>query len=187
MSRRYTPEEKSAILAKVQFNRGDISLTHLQTGIPERTLYAWRREEIFLQRQQQHTISSLPQQSSLESPDLAQPAATTLELSAFENDLEAIKFVRSRIMQELLNLSTSLGDDSGVASPYHRVLILSCLLERLKKLDDHLEPYIPAEKVIKIVRVQKPYVNKDFVWPPDSSQSDLSPQELYDRENDESR
>ena len=41
MSRRYTPEEKAAIIAHLDLNRGDILLTSQQMGIPTRTLYTW--------------------------------------------------------------------------------------------------------------------------------------------------
>lgn len=161
MSRRYTPDEKSAILAQLDLNRGDILLTSHQTGIPTRTLYTWRHEVAFQRRRQRHTTPNLPLNSPSDESSVAAniPSPT---IPTFENDLDTMRFMRSRIMQELLNLTVSLNDNFDGTTPYHRVLILSRLLERLMKLDDHLKPYIPAEQVIRIVREQKPYVNPDF-------------------------
>ncbi len=159
MSRRYTPDEKSAILADLDLSQGDILLTSQKTGVPERTLYAWARERR-LQRQQQHT-TPLPQQPPpVMPPNIA--AKDVAELPTFENDMDAMRFMRSRIMQELLNLTMSLNDNFEGTTPYHRVQILSRLLERLMKLDEHLKPYIPAEQIIRIVREAKPYVNPNF-------------------------
>jgi hypothetical protein len=56
----------------------------------------------------------------------------------------------------------SLNDNFDGTTPYHRVQILSRLLERLMKLDEHLKPYIPAKQVIEIVRTEKPYANPNY-------------------------
>jgi len=169
MSRRYTPNEKAAIIMQLDLNRGDILLTSQQTGIPTRTLYTWRQEVYFQRRRQQHETPSLPLDVPSESASVA--ANTTSQppeksLPVFENDLDTMRFMRSRIMQELLNLTMSLNDNFDGTTPYHRVLILSRLLERLMKLDDHLKPYIPAEHVVRIIRTEKPYVNKNYKFTP---------------------
>lgn len=149
MSRRYTPDEKSTILVKLRANHGDIALTHQQTGVLERTLREWKRDQLpppnSVVRQQE---------APLDPPDMV-PSGGKSTAPACTNDLEAMQFMRSRIMQELLNLTTSFNDDFGGATPYHRVQMLSRLLERLMKLDNHLKPYIRAEQIIRVVRVDK--------------------------------
>jgi hypothetical protein len=158
MSRRYPPDEKAAILEHLELNHADVLRTSQLTGAPARTLYAWA-----LERQQQHT-SILPQQNlPVFPPNIA---AKDTELPVFENDLDAMRFMRSRIMQELLTLTMSLNDNLDGTTPFHRVQILSRLLERLMKLDEHLKPYIPAEHVVRIIRTEKPYVNKNFKFTP---------------------
>ncbi len=147
MSRRYTPAEKSAILAILRANYDDISLTHHQTGIPERTLREWRRSQLPPPKS-----SPRQQEFSPHTPDFIAAGGSP---PGFTDDLEAMRFMRSRIMQELLNLTTSFNDDFGGATPYHRVQMLSRLLERLMKLDNHLKPYIRAEQIIRVVRVDK--------------------------------
>ena len=165
MSRRYTPDEKAAIIAHLDLNRGDILLTSQQMGIPTRTLYTWWQQVCFQRRRRQHEMSDLPLPSPSEgSPVAANTALPTpqVDLPLFENDLDTMRFMRSRIMQELLKLTLSLNDNFDGTTPYHRVLILSRLLERLMKLDEHLKPYIPAKQVIEIVRTEKPYVNPNY-------------------------
>ena len=44
MSRRYTLQQKADALDHLQASGGNIALTHLQTGVPERTLRFWRRQ-----------------------------------------------------------------------------------------------------------------------------------------------
>lgn len=130
MSRRYTPEEKSAAL-EVLAASGSIAFASRQTGIPERTLHTWRHQQL-LAADQQRRHSPLP-------PPLQ-----------FDDDLEALAFMRKQIMQELVNLSADLPDGLGVSSPYQRVLLMSHLLDRLMKLDAHLQPYTISNTVRRI-------------------------------------
>jgi transposase-like protein len=62
MPRHYPPDSKTEALQILQANGGDITAAHYKTGIPYRTLYAWR-QELFLRRQ---TTPPLPQKK--ESP-----------------------------------------------------------------------------------------------------------------------
>lgn len=131
MSKRYSPEHKALVLQKWEANGGDIALTSVQTGIPERTLRQWR---------QQH-------QRQLPPPQISERR----QLPEFENDLAALDFMRRQILDELLALSGDLQGNFGVTTPYQRIQILSRLLDRLMTLDEHLKPYrphIPARYVI---------------------------------------
>ena len=119
MSQRYTEEEKAKILAKLQANRGNIARTHLQTGVPERTLFAWRREVWLQQRQLRHPLPS-QQETAEQSPDV-QAHGVALDIPTFDDDLEAVRYVRSQIMKELVNLGASLTGDFDVTTPYQRV------------------------------------------------------------------
>jgi transposase-like protein len=144
MSRRYTSDEKSRFLNQLYANHGNIALTHLQTGVPERTLFAWRREDWLQQRQQRHT--PLPPQ---EAPPPIELHRELPEIPTFDDDLEAVKYLRSQMMKELVNVGASLTDGIYASTPYQRVLVLSQLLDRLIKLDAHLQPYTPVEQIIR--------------------------------------
>jgi transposase-like protein len=132
MSQRYTLEDKIAALDKLKSNGGNIALTALQLEIPERTLYNWRRQR------------SLRQIWQRQSSPLPPP-----EIPAFDDDLQALHFLRAQIMKELVSLSTMLNDDADLTTPRERVTLMSQLLDRLMKLDAHLKPYIPVEQVIR--------------------------------------
>jgi transposase-like protein len=144
VSRRYTSDEKTAILAQLQSNHGDIALTRLQSGIPERTLREWRRE-LWLNHLPPLPPPPTPlrrQETTSESLDVgAHGCAPTLDTPTFANDLEAVVFLRNQIMKELLSLSASLNNSLSITTPYQRVLVLTQLLDRLMKLDEHLKPY----------------------------------------------
>jgi len=125
VSRRiYTPEEKATALVRLQMNGGDTSYTAQQLGIPERTLSYWRRNW--------HGKNLLPQ-SPL--PQIERPE--------FEDDLDVLDYVRKQIMAELLNVADTLRESAAFATPAQRIHLLSQLIDRLIKLDQHPKPYRP--------------------------------------------
>lgn len=83
----YTPEQKGAALIQLERNAGNVSLTAQQTNIPERTLYTWHRQ-FYAQYQQRQSSAPLPPK---ETPQL-------------EGSVEALQFLRERIVEELVNL-----------------------------------------------------------------------------------
>ena len=125
---KYTPDQHAAAMVVLERNRGDIRATAHQTGIPDRTLRAWRGS----------ILPYLP-------PPPPLSRQNTAELPAFENDLDTLAFIRQNILAELSRLSASLQHDSGFSTPYQRALVLSQLMDKLLKLDVHLKPYVPQE------------------------------------------
>ncbi len=132
-SRRYTPAEKVSALEQLQTNGGNVTITALQTGISERTLYHWRRQDWLQQILQRQSPPPLLQQPP-----------------AFDDDLDALRFLRTQIMDELVSLAMTLKDGANLTTPYQRVALLSQLLDRLIKLDAHLKPYTPVEHTVRI-------------------------------------
>jgi transposase-like protein len=128
MPRKYSPSEKADALAHLH-RTGNFPMTALQTGISERTLYTWRQQEFLQQTLQQQKPAPLLQK----------------ELPVFEDDLDALAYLRQQIMTELVRLSSNLQDDTGFTTPQQRALILTQLIDRLIKLDEHLKPYEPSE------------------------------------------
>jgi transposase-like protein len=128
MPRKYSPSEKAAALAYLH-RTGSFPITALQTGISERTLYTWRQQE-FLQQTLQQQKPTPPLQK---------------EIPTFDDDLELLDYLRQQIMTELVRLASNFQDDNGFATPQQRALILTQLIDRLIKLDDHLKPYEPSE------------------------------------------
>jgi transposase-like protein len=124
MPRKYTPTEKADALAHLH-QTGNFTLTALQTGISERTLYTWRQQE-FLQQTLQQQKPDPPLQK---------------EIPTFADDYDTLAYIRSQIMIELVRLTTNFQDDTAFTTPKQRILTLTQLIDRLIKLDDHLEPY----------------------------------------------
>ena len=104
MARRvYTSHEKTNILARLELNGGDIILTAAEVGVPERTLYTWRRR--FYAEDQRR-----------------QPASSSSPMPDFENDLEALAYLRRKILNEMLSVANtfegvSIGSPLPSASP----------------------------------------------------------------------
>jgi transposase-like protein len=121
--RNYSQTEKVSILAQLERNGGDIITTAAQVGVPERTLYTWRRQHYAESQRRQ----PLPPPSPM--PDIG-------------NDLEALAYLRRKIMDELLSIASSFEGSTNVP-PAQRMSLLSGLLDRLMKLDSHLKPYQP--------------------------------------------
>jgi transposase-like protein len=127
VSRRvYAPEERANALVHLEMNAGDIILTARQLGIPERTLYTWRRQW-YAENQRRQTP---PPSSPIQHPD-------------FEDDLDALAYLRKQIMAELLEIAGAFREGTAFTTPTQRIHLLSQLLDRLMKLDQHLKPYKP--------------------------------------------
>jgi transposase-like protein len=126
MPRKYSPEEKTAALELLERNGGNIPLTAVQTGIADRTLYRWRQHIWWQQSWQRHTTASPPPQN----------------LPQFEDELDALTYLRRQIRDELLRLA-SFQESNTFATPQQRILFITQLLDRLMKLDQHLKPYRP--------------------------------------------
>ena len=129
MKTQYSAAQKAAIMTLLERNGGNVTLTAQQTGIPYRTIYDWQREMLPLL--QQYAPQSIPK---------------AVETPTFENDLDALAFIRQNILGELSRLSASLQYESGFSTPYQRALVLSQLMDKLLKLDVHLKPYTPHEQ-----------------------------------------
>jgi hypothetical protein len=128
MPSRYHPDHKAAVLVVLERNGGNMKATSRQTGIPVRTLRHWRGD----------ILPYLPPPPTPRRQQIA-------EVPAFQDDIEALSFIRQNIIAELSRLSASLQYDSGFSTPYQRALVLSQLMDKLLKLDLHLKPYAKAE------------------------------------------
>jgi hypothetical protein len=144
MPYKYSPEQKAAAMVRLERNHGDLHRTAAQTGVSIRSLYEWSCS----------IEAWLLQHTPLDVQD-------TAVFPAFENDLDSLSFVRKQIMEEIVRTSASLKNDTGITTPYQRVHVLSQLVDKLMKLDDHLRPYKPAEMVVRVVRVPTPLPDQD--------------------------
>jgi hypothetical protein len=138
MPYKYSPEQKAAAMVRLERNHGDLHRTAAQTGISIRSLYEWSCS----------IQAWLLQHTPLDVQD-------TAVFPAFENDMETLAYVRQQIMDEMVRLSSALKSDTGISTPYQRVLVLSQLVDKLMKLDLHLRPYAPSESVVRVIRVDK--------------------------------
>jgi hypothetical protein len=126
MSRRYTQEEKDQVLNRLAANTGDVPLTSAQTGIPVRTLHAWRRAspQLHAVQQQQQPVQLAP------------------------SDDEALRQLRQQLVGEASNLIASLEEVLDESSLNQRVSALGQLIDRIVKLAVLLPP-AQTEQVIR--------------------------------------
>lgn len=129
MRQHYDPKRKAEVMAILAANGGDIARTELQTGVSERTLYRWRQV--------------LWQTWRRQNP----PPSSPKPLPEFEDDLESLAYLRAQIMKEVMSVANTFEGDLAYTTPPQRVGLLTQLLDRLIKLDDHLKPYKPVEPV----------------------------------------
>ncbi len=134
MSRQYTDEERVEALALLRCNRSNVALTSKQTRIPERTLREWRR----LQRVQ----NGLP-------PDPLPAAAAADMARQFAESSEAVEYVRDQFLNLLVDLTDSLPEILSAASPYHQLLTVMQMIDRIEKLQ-MLVPLSTREPSIRI-------------------------------------
>lgn len=119
----YAPDLKQQALEILRDTGGDIVQAHLKTDVPERTLYRWRRE---LWQSWRRTSAS---------PVLPNPPNP---LPQFEDNLQAMDYIRQKIMNELLNLANNFQTDANFMTPVQRIMLLTQLTDRFIKLDQHV-------------------------------------------------
>ena len=122
MPRHHTPDRKAAAMQLLERNGGDVYLTHLQTGIPQRTLYSWRTELIVLRR---HTPSPPPPQSTL--PD-------------FDDVIDALIYLRNNILEVLQQVVAATSDNLMPYLYWDHIRAQVRLLDCVLKLDKFLAP-----------------------------------------------
>ena len=123
MTTHYPLDLKQQALEILRDTGGDINQAHLKTGVPERTLYRWRRE---LWQNWRRTSAT---------PVLPNPPKP---LPQFEDDLEAMDYIRQKIMSELLNLANNFQTDANFMTPAQRITLLTQLTDRFIRLDEHV-------------------------------------------------
>jgi hypothetical protein len=178
MSKRYTPEEKNAALAALDENDGVVSIASLVTGIPSRTLQAWKgecqpREQLLLlhkhknaaqqQRQQQQTFS-LPDDQEFEEAMREQAAAAD----------SIIDEVLDELLKDVQVLSKRIRHNFDQAPPVSQIMALTRLLDRVIKLDAR-KPRLEPERRLNLIRYQYPdgTIHKVPPWyPGDESDAD---------------
>ena len=122
----YAPDLKQQALEILRDTGGDIVQAHIKTGVPERTLYRWRNE-LWQSWRRTSATSVLPNPPN--------------PLPQFEDDLEAMTFIRQKIMSELLNLANNFQTDSNFMTPAQRIILLTQLTDRFIKLDEYLRTH----------------------------------------------
>ena len=122
----YAPDLKQQALEILRDTGGDINQAHLKTGVPERTLYRWRRG-LWQSWRRTSATSVLPNPPK--------------PLPQFEDDLAAMDYIRQKIMSELLNLANNFQADSNYMTPAQRIILLTQLTDRFIKLDEYLRTH----------------------------------------------
>jgi hypothetical protein len=130
MTTHYPLDLKQRAFEILRDTGGDINQAHIKTGVPERTLYRWRRE---LWQNWRRTSAT---------PVLPIPPKP---LPQFEDDLEAMDYIRQKIMAELLNLANNFQTDANFMTPAQRISLLTQLTDRLIKLDEYVNAHQEQE------------------------------------------
>jgi hypothetical protein len=131
MPQHYTPERKAEVLQQLRLNGGNVTTTHVATGIPIRTLYTWRNELWLQQLQQQHDIV------------LAAPP----ELPAFDDDIDLIRFLRNAIIAKIHEIADVI--QAGALTLYRLLTLLQVqndLTDCALKLDTFLRAHTNSEQ-----------------------------------------
>jgi hypothetical protein len=155
MPRHYSPDRKAAALECLRANGGDIEATHLQTGIPYRTLYTWRHE-LWIQRVLQRQSFSPLLQNDLP------------RFENYEEIEEGLLDLRQKILTTQHKLTTT---PLPLASTYmltDRVRAQTGLVDCFLRLDAFLAPYRN--------RMLEPDPASELFWP---SQYEDEPESTY--------
>ncbi len=149
MSKRYTLEQRQTILQLLDANRGDITLTSLQSGISERTLYDWRRKRGLSQQQQQFQPQDLLQSLS--------------SLQQQQTETDEYELLRESMMHTALSIADTLKNNIDSRSLNARVRALTTLLDRIVELDSHA-PVESGPRTLQIEYVDA--VGRVYAAPP---------------------
>ncbi|MBZ0303023.1 MAG: hypothetical protein K8J31_24975 [Anaerolineae bacterium] len=141
MSKQYVDEERIEALAQLRINRNNVALTSRQTGVPERTLREWRR----LQRLE-HGLPPNP-------PSAAAAAVIADHVARFSEPSEALQHVYDQFLQELVTIADTLPDILSTAPPYHQLLALMNMIDRIEKLQ-MLVPQTASQQTIRLEFVE---------------------------------
>lgn len=125
MPRHYPPDRKADALQRLQDNGGDILTTHVQTGIPQRTLYNWRTELWLQQVLRRQTLPPSPQK----------------EIPAFADETDGLLALRREIITLLFELSKT-PDFNTPFRLVDRIRAQARLVDSLISLNVFLAPYL---------------------------------------------
>lgn len=136
MSRRYSPEHKALVLQTLDRNGDNITVTSIQTGVPERTIRDWRQQRhLFLpENSRRRRQIELP-------PEIANPEHS--------KEADVFKYLREQIMRGLLQMVANFAEDMDDATFHQRVNALTKLIDRFPKVTSWLP--VDQSNVVTIV------------------------------------
>lgn len=144
MSRRsYSDAEKKSILGRLYLNHGDITLTSLQTAVPERTLSRWRSAVRPSPPSPSPITEAEPGQSS------PQSAAQIAPLSA--NESQALRELQRLMLANAHHIGHTLSSALAEASLSERVAAVTRLVETATKLAFQLSSSPAAETITFVI------------------------------------
>ena len=130
----YTDNEKIYALRRLKENYGDVPLTSLQTRIPERTLYTWKRqfqqEENLDAKLRQKKITAAAAAADLTMPDVEHKESN--EDTTNEVEHEYVRF-RENLIRHIDTLLRTLSDDPDLA--HRRAIALTRLMDKVITLE----------------------------------------------------
>src|SRR5262249_30708448 len=99
-------------------------------------LRTWQRDARIAAEIARLKAASFPLRQPAPSPHTKQP-------QQFKDNVEALEFMRSQLLDELLDSPQDWRGSLALMSPYQPSPITILFLDRLMKLDEHLKPYRP--------------------------------------------
>jgi transposase-like protein len=153
MSQRYDPGDRMAALYILRENGGNIRQTSRETGIPARTLYAWRKQEM---QELQQFVANAPSPPPPQIPPDFDP-----------DDQDTLLDLRRQLLYHVASILPTLSTGVDLATPYQRALTLRSLLEQVRLLDELMPP--PPEGQIIMVQYTYPdgSVHDKPIWESD--------------------
>ncbi len=137
MARRYSKSHKAETLQRLDENAGDVALTSLQSGVPERTLREWRR----LRALNLAAAAETEWRQAREQPSQPPPSATD-SAASFET-------LNVLLMDEAFKLAGSLATGWDDSPTHLRMMALAHLIDRILKLNAIL-PHSGGDNKIRI-------------------------------------
>jgi transposase-like protein len=131
---KYTEEQKEYARRRLDETGGDVPLVSLQTGIPQRTLYRWRKGWRQNPPPLPTDIFGIPRDEFIKSLEAQYEPGEYSEL-------------RAELMQHIKKLSKSLSDDPDLA--YRRAIALTRLLDKVIKLEELTRIERPQVRIYK--------------------------------------
>jgi len=174
MPRTYTDAEKQQAMNCLAINNGDVMLTSVQTGIPERTLYYWslRAKKILQSQSPQSPQTSSPSTHPPVGAQHVAPSSSPPAPIPTDPDLiNTLTDLQAKMKHAMNLLADSIPEAIADAPLNQRILALVHLIDRIVKLNAQLPNEVEIEVTDHVEKKYEEEENEDADSPADTPPS----------------